>query len=102
VALDRDSIEKQDFPTARRGYDPGAVDAHLSVIAAEVEELRARIGSRGESVAGAASEQVRAILQAAEATASQIRADADEEAERIRVGARRGQERPLERGRTGG
>src|SRR4051794_5981930 len=37
VALDRQSIEKKDFPIARRGYDPEAVDAHLERLAAEVE-----------------------------------------------------------------
>ncbi|MDX6666975.1 MAG: hypothetical protein QOK04_355, partial [Solirubrobacteraceae bacterium] len=29
MALDRQSIEKKDFPVGRRGYDPQAVDAHL-------------------------------------------------------------------------
>ena len=33
MALDRQSIEKQDFPTARQGYDKAAVDAHLAAIA---------------------------------------------------------------------
>jgi len=45
---------------------------------------RDRNDSRSESLAGAASEQVRAIVAAAEATAAQIRAEAEEEAERIR------------------
>ncbi len=41
MALDRQSIEKRDFPIGRRGYDPAAVDAHLSEIATQVDELRA-------------------------------------------------------------
>jgi cell division septum initiation protein DivIVA len=41
------------------------------------------------SVASAASDQVRAIVEAAEAAAAQIRAEAQEEAERIRGEARR-------------
>jgi len=40
MALDRQSIEKRDFPIGRRGYDPDAVDAHLTEIADEVEELK--------------------------------------------------------------
>jgi DivIVA domain-containing protein len=39
VALDRQAIEKKDFPRRRRGYDPAAVDAHLSAVADEVEGL---------------------------------------------------------------
>ena len=33
VELDRQSIEKRDFPIGRRGYDPAAVDAHLRALA---------------------------------------------------------------------
>jgi len=33
VALDRQSIEKKDFPIGRRGYDPEAVDVHLAGLA---------------------------------------------------------------------
>ncbi len=40
MALERQSIEKKDFPIGRRGYDPEAVDAHLSSLAEEVEELK--------------------------------------------------------------
>jgi DivIVA domain-containing protein len=40
MALDRQSIEKRDFPIGRRGYDPDAVDAHLAEIANEVDELK--------------------------------------------------------------
>ena len=39
MALDRQSIERKDFPLARRGYDPAAVDAHLTALADEVAEL---------------------------------------------------------------
>ena len=35
MALDRSSIQRSDFPTVRRGYEPGAVDAHLREIADE-------------------------------------------------------------------
>jgi DivIVA domain-containing protein len=73
--MDRPSIQRSDFPTVRRGYEPDAVDAHLRHIADEVEALR----SRGP-VASAASSQVQKILEAAETTADQLRADAGEEA----------------------
>ena len=74
--MDRPSIQRSDFPTVRRGYEPDAVDAHLRHIADEVEALR----SRGP-VASAASSQVQKILEAAETTADQLRADAGEEAQ---------------------
>lgn len=73
--MDRPSIQRSDFPTVRRGYEPDAVDAHLRQIADEVEALR----SRGP-VASAASSQVQRILEAAETTADQLRAEAGEEA----------------------
>jgi DivIVA domain-containing protein len=73
--MDRPSIQRSDFPTVRRGYEPDAVDAHLRHVADEVEALR----SRGP-VASAASSQVQRILEAAETTADQLRADAGEEA----------------------
>jgi DivIVA domain-containing protein len=73
--MDRPSIQRSDFPTVRRGYEPDAVDAHLRHVADEVEALR----SRGP-VASAASSQVQKILEAAETTADQLRADAGEEA----------------------
>ena len=40
MALDRQSIEKRDFPFGRRGYEPAAVDAHLAAVAREVEALK--------------------------------------------------------------
>ena len=74
--MDRPSIQRSDFPTVRRGYEPDAVDAHLRQIADEVEAMR----SRGP-VASAASAQVQKILEAAETTADQLRAEAGEEAQ---------------------
>jgi hypothetical protein len=48
---------------------------------------RRRQSEEGESLAGTASEQVRAIIEAAEATAAQIRAGAEADADRIRAQA---------------
>jgi DivIVA domain-containing protein len=87
VALDRQSIEKKDFPIGRRGYDPDAVDAHLHALAEEVDELKRTARRRSESLAAAASEQVRSIVEAAETTASDIQRQAEEEARDIRVEA---------------
>jgi hypothetical protein len=79
VTLDRDSIVRRDFPTNRRGYDPTAVEAHLSALAGEVEALQRR-ASEPASLSGQAGEQVRAIVQAAERGAEEIRATASAEA----------------------
>jgi DivIVA domain-containing protein len=77
VAIDRSSIQRSDFPTVRRGYDPAAVDRHLSEVADQVESTRR---SAGQPVAAAASAQVQRIIEAAESTAEQLRTEAGEEA----------------------
>jgi DivIVA domain-containing protein len=69
--VDREAIQRSDFPIGRRGYDQEAVDAHLRRVADELDALRARPG-----LAAGASEQVRTILEAAEASAAELRADA--------------------------
>jgi DivIVA domain-containing protein len=117
LALDRQSIEKKDFPIGRRGYEPTSVDAHLAKIAREVEGLQrsarsaptapspaspaspvpaaAPASSAMASLATIASEQVQAIVSAAEtsaaaiesdarANAAQVERDAAAEAQRIR------------------
>jgi len=71
--MDRSSIQRSDFPTSRRGYDPAAVDAHLREVADAAE------GGR-QPVAAAASSQVQRIIEAAETTADQLRTEAGEEA----------------------
>src|SRR5579871_1082001 len=87
MALDRQSIEKRDFPIGRRGYDPSAVDTHLSEIATQVDELRLSARRHTESLASSASEQVRAIVEAAEASAAEILRQAETEAREIRAEA---------------
>ncbi|MGI9185226.1 MAG: DivIVA domain-containing protein [Solirubrobacteraceae bacterium] len=84
MALDRQSIEKKDFPIGRRGYDPEAVDAHLSELAAEVADFKRSARRRNDTLASSASEQVRAIVEAAETSASDIQRDAESEAREIR------------------
>jgi DivIVA domain-containing protein len=87
VALDRQSIEKKDFPIGRRGYDPEAVDDHLHALADEIDELKRSARRRSESLAAAASEQVRSIVEAAETTAADIQRQAEDEAREIRAEA---------------
>ncbi|MDQ6607915.1 MAG: DivIVA domain-containing protein [Actinomycetota bacterium] len=87
MALERQSIEKKDFPIGRRGYDPDAVDAHLKVLADEIDELKRSSRRRGETLASSASEQVRAIVEAAETSAADIQRQAEEEAREIRAEA---------------
>jgi DivIVA domain-containing protein len=87
VALERQSIEKKDFPIGRRGYDPDAVDAHLAALADEIDELKRTARRRSETLASSASEQVRAIVEAAETSASEIQREAEEDAREIRAEA---------------
>jgi DivIVA domain-containing protein len=98
VDIDRQAIEKRDFPIGRRGYDPAAVDAHLRALAAEIEELQRAARGGGSSLASTAGTQVHSILQAAETTAEDIqrqalqsarsaREDADRDAARTREDA---------------
>lgn len=79
MTLDRDSIVRRDFPTNRRGYDPAAVEAHLSTLAGEIEALQRR-AFEPATLSDQAGEQVRAIVQAAERGAEEIRATASAEA----------------------
>jgi DivIVA domain-containing protein len=94
VPLDRQAIEKRDFPIGRRGYDPAAVDAHLGRLADEMEALGRQAKRRsGDTLAQTASEQVRSIVEAAEASAADIERTAEDEAAQIRSEAIRDAER---------
>jgi DivIVA domain-containing protein len=75
--VDREDIERRDFPTGRRGYDPAAVDEHLRRVA---DRFEAYANEPAPTLAGTTSDQVRQILQAAERSASEMRARASEEA----------------------
>ncbi|HEX8086105.1 MAG TPA: DivIVA domain-containing protein [Solirubrobacteraceae bacterium] len=94
MALDRQTIERKDFPIGRRGYEPEAVDEHLARVAEELESLQRQAQRRsGASLAQAASEQVRSIVEAAEQSAAAIERDAEQQASRIRSDAEREAER---------
>jgi DivIVA domain-containing protein len=88
LALDRQDIERRDFPIGRRGYEPEEVDAHLRLIALEIDELRRAERPSPASLATAASEQVRAIVEAAETTAADITRGAEDDAARTRQRAK--------------
>ena len=75
--MDRERIERRDFPTGRRGYDPAAVDEHLRRVA---DEFEAHVHAPRASLADSTSEQVRLILDAAERGADELRSRAGEEA----------------------
>ncbi len=85
MALDRQSIERKDFPLARRGYDPAAVDAHLTGLADQVAELQRAAAEAqpppASTLATSASDQVHGIIAAAETSAAEIRAKADSDAQ---------------------
>ncbi|HTQ68424.1 MAG TPA: DivIVA domain-containing protein [Solirubrobacteraceae bacterium] len=104
--LDRQAIERKDFPIGRRGYDPDAVDAHLRALAGEFEDIQrtAAHGSPDLSLASSAATQVQTILEAAEATAADIEHNALEEARAVREeadrDADRNREESLERARA--
>ncbi len=99
MELDRQTIEKRDFPIGRRGYEPEAVDLHLEQVAEQVEALRRGAGQQqtaGQSLAAAASTQVQAIVEAAETTAADIQRKAEMEAQRVRQEAERNAEQTRE------
>jgi hypothetical protein len=91
VELDRQAIERRDFPIGRRGYDTAAVDAHLRALAAQVEELQqaAVTGGADISFATTAGSQVQSILAAAGTAASEIERHALEAARDAREAADR-------------
>jgi DivIVA domain-containing protein len=83
--MDRESIERGDFPLVRRGYDPAAVDAHLRAVVAAAGELAQHAASMGEpSLGSAAATRVQGILEAAQNTAGEIEREAQRDAQRTR------------------
>ena len=93
MELDRESIERRNFSSARRGYEPAEVDEHLRSVADAVEQFRADTQRQQQeqrtSLSTAAAERVRIILDAAETSAEEIRRAAEQEAEGIVADARR-------------
>jgi len=88
LELDRNAIERSDFAQARRGYDPDEVDTHLAEVAAAFEQLTAKPYSSA-AMAGAAADQVRTIVEAAQHGANEIESGAQTEAARMIAEAKR-------------
>jgi peptidoglycan DL-endopeptidase RipA len=85
VALDRQHIEKRDFPIAREGYSRQAVDEHLAALADSIDAHRRAAAERPpRTLANAAAERVQAIVGTAEASGLSIARSADEDAARMR------------------
>jgi DivIVA domain-containing protein len=84
--VEREEIERRDFPVGRRGYEQDAVDAHLRAVADEIDQLKqsrppaAAAPRPAASVAAGTSEQIRLILEAAERGATEMREDAGRQA----------------------
>lgn len=74
--MEREEIVREDFPTVRKGWDPGSVRAHLQALAD-------RLPTGSASIADLAAERVSEIVAAAEATAAEIEADARREADEV-------------------
>jgi hypothetical protein len=91
VDIDRQAIERRDFPISRRGYEPAAVDAHLRALASEIEQLQRERADGGAepSLATTAGSQVQSILAAAEVAAADIEHQARESARTTREDADR-------------
>jgi hypothetical protein len=91
VDIDRQAIERRDFPISRRGYEPASVDAHLRALASEIEQLQRERADGGSepSLATTAGSQVQSILAATEAAAADIEQQARESARTTREDADR-------------
>jgi len=98
VDVDRQAIERRDFPVARRGYETAAVDVHLRALAAEFEQLQNAVAVAGvePSLASSAAAQVQSILSAAETSAAEIERRALEGADETRAQAGQDAERTRE------
>jgi DivIVA domain-containing protein len=92
-----DEIREAEFPVARRGYDPGVVDAYIARVALVVEDLLATrspnvavnraLEGLGEQTAGIVREAQETARQMTERSQTQARErleDADREAARVR------------------
>jgi len=89
LELERKFIERTDFSSARRGYAPEEVDRHLREVADAVEKAAADSQGGGDSLGSLASEQIRAIVEAAETSAGEIQAQAQADAEKVTADAER-------------
>ena len=94
--MERQQIERTDFASVRRGYDPAEVDQHLRAVADAFEQA-VQEGNRDNTPAGAASRGVKNVLEAAEKLAADLETEARKEGERIETAARAEGEKIVER-----
>jgi hypothetical protein len=93
MAIDRQRIEKRDFPVAPQGYVREAVDAHLAAIA---EEASTAADVKPGTLAETAAARVRAIVGQAEARGAEIARQAELAAARRQADTEREQGRVRE------
>ena len=83
--------ERQEEPAAEKAPEPQTDDGHLQEIASSIEELKRSQRPSPPPLTAAAAEKVRAIVEAAEASAEEVRVEAERDARRIKSeAARRG------------
>lgn len=89
--MEREEVLRDDFPTARRGWSPEAVTAHLQEVAAEMARTAAAAAAEPapapaaprETLAEVAAERIHGVIAAAEAVAAEIEAEAQTSADRL-------------------
>lgn len=77
--MDREQILRTDFPSARKGWSPPAVRAHLEAIAASIPTGDAALEE--PTLSRLASDRIRRLLEAAEEAAGEIQSAAQAEAD---------------------
>ena len=91
---DEQTIVRDDFPIARRGYDPDAVRAHLEAVRERTSLAKlagdrvAEIIETAERTAAEIEQTARGEVKHAQREAAEIRSQASREAERILTRAR--------------
>lgn len=80
-----DAEAKHPFRIAFRGYDRAEVDAHLALVAKQIEQLQVELRKTAaeKEELGKEAERVQDILLAAHRTAEDIRAEASRESEAV-------------------
>ena len=90
-AMDRDQIFRDDFPTARKGWDPDAVRSHLQAVADSMpdpDSAEPLVSGEPGSLARTAAERVQEVIEAAEQAAAAIESDTRSEADSLLGSAR--------------
>lgn len=86
--MEREQILRSDFPTARKGWSPAAVQEHLRAVADSNASEAADGAGDGPSLADVAADRVRNVIAAAEEQAAEIEREARTASERLLSGAR--------------